>query len=110
MTDEEIIKLCAEAMDIRLATTEAGELAHMCGIPYYHNGMRTIAYDPLHNDAQAMALVKRFKLDIAHWLPDECSGVNVFYFGGKVKAQIETSDADINRAICECVATMQAAK
>ena len=64
-------------------------------------------YDPLHDDAQAMALVKRFKL----W-----TGYDDTDNGWKVRPwpYLPNDDGpyglgfDLNRAIVECVAQMQA--
>ena len=90
MTDLEITKLCAEAM--------GGE-----GFAYDEFGPK---YDPLHDDAQAMALVKKFELSVE--FSDEfhtnsdwavCRGTT-----------IQAYSRDLNRAICECVAKMQAAR
>ena len=52
-----------------------------------------------------MALVKRFRLDVAHW--DEGDGANVFFFGGENRAQFEGSEDDLNRAIVYTVAALQ---
>ena len=111
MTDLEITRLCAEAMGpesesgIRLDGL-AGE-----GEPYSIRGRRP--YDPLHDDAQAMALVKKMQLDIRrchesghdsplHWRVYEEYSNDGLKCAGK--------NTDLNRAICECVAKMQKAK
>jgi len=79
VTDLEITKLCAEAMG-------------------YRNSSH---YNPLHDDAQAMALVKRQGLHIV-WQP-MCPDI------WKVDDTTHVAaDKDLNRAICECVAKMQA--
>lgn len=90
MTDLEIVKKCAERVgwnpqEERYALWE-GE-----GI-----------YDPLHDDEQAMALVKKFRLDIDSGFDssDEGEGWTVCGTGAVVK------NADLNRAICECVASL----
>ena len=84
MTDLEITRLCADAMlpDI-----------------YLHP-----KFDPLHDDAQAMALVKKFGIEI-HSRTDR----NGWYAGINEEDEM-TPHADLNRAICECVAKMQQAK
>ena len=48
MTDLELTKLCAEAMGIEIS-------------PVRHGDGDFSLYDPLHDDAQAMALVKKFE-------------------------------------------------
>jgi hypothetical protein len=96
MVDLELTRLCAEAMgypDIRI-------LDHLvtCKI----DGLQK-AWMPLTDDAQAMALVKRFKLNIgalqSTWkifrIPDR-----------KSHSCYEADDKDLNRAIVECVAKM----
>lgn len=111
MTDLEITKLCAEAMGLEY---HSAELA---------NGQKVIFYDPydthhwnpLHDDAQAMALVKSHTLDIT-WGPGEQRWrVGEFRFGseqgmnGKDGLFCEVRSTDLNRAICECVAKLQEA-
>lgn len=64
-------------------------------------------YDPLHDDAQCFALVKRFRLDIldlrAEW--------TVRYNNDEDAQDWEmVQDADLNRAICLCVAQLPAAQ
>ena len=110
MTDLEITRLCAEAMGIHGAFSDwddnrweppkrkhnfliAGRLGNVDGV-----------YDPLHDDAQSMALVKRFMLNI-------CAFSGMAELGYQTRDRFTTfSDESINRAICECVAKMQAAK
>jgi hypothetical protein len=58
-------------------------------------------YDPLHDDAQAMALVKKFHLE-TRWYEDE-SAWGVFAGNEKVGCY---QYKDLNRAICECVARL----
>ena len=59
-------------------------------------------YDPLHDDAQAMALVKKLNLSIYETNADGewC----VFQIGTN---ELDTTNSDLNRAICECVAKME---
>ena len=96
MTEDDltITRLCAEAMGVdfskgfgTITCKECGEI----GIPY----------DPIHDDAQAMALVKKFHLGLA-W-----SGYWSAYEQGNGASG---SNASINHAICEAVAKMQNAK
>lgn len=81
MTDAEITKRCAEAMgldDRKLAILESG-----------FSGRR---YDPLHEDADAFALLKKY--------PGWCLGAMT------IELEREPDKRDFNRAICECVANM----
>lgn len=94
MTDLEMTKLCARAMD----TPESFADTESC--------LRgRFLYEPLVNDDQAMALVKRFKL-ASHWNP----------VGGKWLVEPPNGNTDggwspdLNRAIVECVAKMEVAK
>jgi hypothetical protein len=84
MTDLEIIKLCYQA----IGNTPDVRLSEM--------------YNPLTNDAQAMVLVKAFELD-THRREHDWAAI------GKGKDGVGHGDT-LNRAICECVAKMQAAK
>ena len=94
VTDLEITKLCAEAMDIpRL---------HI----YAEVGGGHGRYDPLHDDAQAMALVKKFNFKIdTHSKLVSVQGEDY----GWDTVDYHKAD-DLNRAICECVAKMQSEK
>ena len=90
MTDLEITKKCAEAIGWELFE-ENGELWEKAGL---------IIYDPLHDDAQAMALVKKFHLSIINGTSFK---KHIWLVDGKTGGW---SDADLNRAICEAVAKM----
>jgi len=101
MTDLEITRLCAEAMGVSVHEYQDGSLYHFGGL--CEGGIED--YDPLHDDAQAMALVKRFNLAI------EPGEYNIWRVQGregmyldKVIKDSHTSSKSLNRAICECVA------
>jgi hypothetical protein len=103
MTDLEMTKLCAEAMGLKviswngtlkLSNTNDGKLD--LDIPYE-------TYKPLHDDAQAMALVKKLHLALGwdtKWYADGTCTVDdpdvAFIYND-----------DLNRAVVECVAKMQ---
>jgi hypothetical protein len=103
LSDLEITRKCAEAMGIQLREDVVMH-AVLVGSGHGHIEHRPrtrLNYNPLQDDAQAMALVKKFRLDITTeplleprwevWQPDASrSGV----FG---------SDVDLNRAICLCI-------
>lgn len=98
MTDLELTRLCAEAMGISVSSPMTNDGSSWT-VAAPHN--RAYLYDPLHDDTQAMALVKKFKLGIVCFHDSMWS----------VNNRNEVSQAaDLNRAICECVAKMQAAK
>ena len=64
-------------------------------------------FDPLHDDAQAMALVKKFCLDI------ECHAREPIWtvlFDDNERYSKVRECPDLNRAICLCVARIQQAK
>ena len=113
MTDPEIIRRCAEAYF-------AGRLSYGPQISQLTDGkafvepddeVEAIVYDPLHDDAQAMALVKKFELGVrvGEHQVGEKSWV-VCRVSGPFLAQIKTVNVNLNRAICECVAKMGEAK
>ena len=103
MTDIEINKLCAEAMGWRKHKLSA--------ITMYNEesgaSMPRAAWNPLHDDAQAMTLYKKFPMNIQHaalssadnWVVEsiEISEDNFCAW---------VADKSLNRAICECVAKM----
>ena len=60
MTDLEMTKLCAEAMGLELfQVPEYGDVLFIVGDQCEYGN---VPYEPLEDDAQAMALVKRFNL------------------------------------------------
>lgn len=103
--DLEMTKLCAEAMGYHsLLSHPAAELP----IPCVDAEGVTCAYDPLHIDAQAMALMKRFKL---HPIPDnDREGYWDVFVGKPYSPSVYGSDPDLNRAIVECVAKLEQAR
>lgn len=103
MTDLEITKLCAEAMGLDKFQWQTGGIVTASHLPILTLDGR-IDYDPLNDDAQAMALVKRF-------------GLHQIFEGGHKRWHVSFNaedrgvrNVDLNRAICECVAHIQAAK
>lgn len=126
MTDLEITRLCAEAMGWKCwqskhgywnVTTPEGNERAVCTYwqkfdphtgekmkePTMDDALIECGYAPLTNDEQAMALVKRFGLGISTTL------VNPFLWRvDDVNERFFVESGDLNRAICECVAKMQA--
>jgi len=98
MTDLEITKLCAEAMGEPVAQ-KWDDNSLMCV-----DGLRVWQYDPLHDDAQAMALVKKFKPMIDTYAD------GTWLVGGGWKNDVEVEGVDLNCAVCECIAQMQLAR
>lgn len=96
MTDHEITRLCAEAMglDFDYDDTDVWIGTDADSTQY--------AYHPLSDDAQAMALVKKFGLEIEHFLrpPHWTVTPASLAVDGVV-------DSSLNRAICLCAAKMQ---
>ncbi len=103
MTDLEMTKLCAEAMGLRqMMSPELGHFVHLVGDFKLNADGRTGGfpvhkYDPLHDDAQAMALVKKLGISIRQTDPD--------MWDAWIPLQpVDGSNADLNRAIVECAA------
>ena len=95
MDDFEITKLCAKAL----------------GAPLM--GSNVPLWNPLRDDAQAMALVKKFQIAIAwSWVGQVgcMSRRDAELDENKRHDNIQCTYKDLNRAICECVAKMQKEK
>jgi hypothetical protein len=92
LTDLEMTRLCADALGIDRA------------LAYCDGYCRPGTFDPLHHDAHAMALVKRFDLEIRPPYTQANMDWSVRHF------KTRSRNLDLNRAIVECVASMQAAK
>lgn len=119
MTDLEMTKLCAEAAEVWKiahewyptmtldATFKGVEIRGDACYLVPTNPMRQDPkiYQPLHDDTQAMALVKKFTLHISRsdkwWIAFCPNGADSGFTG---------DNPDLNRAIVECVAKMQVAK
>lgn len=112
MTDLEITKLCAEAMGLSHEWDDFCVWLKVDGFelgcePRFRTKRGQLfdwvkRYDPLSNDAQAVSLMRRFRLGIEpnqsnnDWLAwEEATGPQFMGSG------------DLNRAICECVAKVQ---
>ena len=102
MNDLEMTKLCAEAMGLDI---KDGSLSsEVYGAAYFvmADGKEYARhFDPLHDDAQAMALVKEYPLECCEAIWAEA---------GRWAPGYRKDNADYNRAIVECVAKMQKAK
>lgn len=97
-SDLEMTRLCAQAMGfVEISNIPGGVLVcALLGAPE--------RYDPLHDDAQAMALLKRFRPMID--TRDVSPPWNVW----DVIGCGQSVGSDLNRCIVECVAQSQAAK
>ena len=112
MTDLEITRLYADAAFGENAlhdsdgSYEALESVNLFGTNLIVQGRWARQFDPLHDDAQAMALLKKFHLRVVRTrgIPEQWGVYSKTNFGDTVIGD------DLNRAICECVASMQAAK
>lgn len=103
MDDLEMTNLCADAMGLQVYVDVYGDL---CLGTEDHDG-DNYHYWPLKDDAQAMALVKKFRIGIDYaGKHGDCCGESLL-----IGPILYTAVADnLNRAIVECVAKMQNAK
>ena len=101
MTDLELTRLCAEAMGYDWHGQIGGRTICVPGDYGY------VLYLPLRDDEQVMALVKKFHLRIDH---NETENWSVCKDHGFTMPPEQGWNPDLNRAIVECVAKMQAAK
>jgi hypothetical protein len=108
MTDLEMTKLCAEAMEPEWGYPGSSKVwsytTTFAPVAKKERFVRP-TYDPLIDDAQAMALVKKIELSILRiggksWTVAERPRIDC----------VQVDGADLNRAIVECVAKMQKAK
>lgn len=96
MTDFEITRLCLNAIADDFESMGSRADGTLC---LFGN-----VYDPLHDDAQALALMNKFHLHVWWWLGDWTASMSA-----RKDVGIAVSP-NCNRAICECVAKMQAAQ
>lgn len=103
MDDLEMVRRCAEAMGMPYQVANNGSfVARMDSPTHTYNG----TYNPLTDDAQAMALVKRLKLMIT--LPDSDTDKHddTWFVYPDGDNDIFGQSADLNRAIVTAVANM----
>lgn len=104
MTDLEMTKHCAEALGLGyIRPCEENPRA----VEYNDDPEESawMLYCPLDEDGEAMALVKRFQVQVNPQANGRCS--SVIFLDGDDEIRVDDS-ADVNRAIVEVVATMQA--
>ena len=98
MTDLEMTKFAAEAMGYKVVYPNDDKLPVCIRI---RRGVKSSVYNPLHIDAQAMALVKKFRL----WIQSESQ--KFWHVHSNEDQDIYGEGTDLNRAIVECVAQSQ---
>lgn len=104
MNDKEIIKLCAEAMKLNIVGLDSNGRATKIlekTQEFVFLGNPFAIYDPLDEDEQAMALIKKFSPRIER----RSDGPWVVW-----NWQSAAHSESLNRAICEFVAKMQKAE
>ena len=99
MSDLEITRLCAAAMGIPVF-----EDAEIGG--HIYSSLDGDTYNPLHDDMQAMALVKKMQL----FIMPEHEGLAWLVSDKNDHEQFQAGDDDLNHAICEVCAKLQQAK
>jgi hypothetical protein len=104
MDDLEITQLCAAAMgfETRVDRDRNGHYV-MALAPGQHE---YFTWQPLLDNTQCFNLIKRFHLNIGQ-LSVGCKVFAPFIPGRQI---YEADDYDLNRAVCKCVAAMQASK
>ena len=99
MTDLELTEACAEAMRIAHEINTDSHGQEFVEIIQACNPGNGGEYEPLHDDAQAMALVNKFRLHIG------CTSDGLWFATEQGTETAQTHDGgNLNRAICECVA------
>jgi hypothetical protein len=99
MTDLEMIKKCAEKMGIDFVSERH--------LTYRSNNSGPLKiWTPLHDDAQAMALVKKFNLNLNHTLPSPENHTGDWMVSAYKDMNTYGCSGDLNRAIVECVAKL----
>lgn len=101
MTNLELTKLCADAMGLHRATWSDPNIFHVEEVVSSNERCEN-TYDPLTDDAQVMALVKKFELETRY-----NKMASTWVATPSYEPEPWCPDENLNRAICECVAKMQ---
>jgi len=107
MTDLELTRLCAESMGLDVVEVGNNKPEHTLRINGLFGDSSYGNYDPLHDDSQAMALVKRLALNCTLWSDGMSDGWLVQSF---LHQEFEASNINLNRAIVEVCSKMQLSK
>lgn len=104
MDDLEITRRCAKAMGVWIGESNDPRKVTLDIRKTVDGVIHSIKYyDPLHDDAQAMALVKQFRIDL-----ECCSDSDEIYWSAYIMENGHVAysfvDPDLNRAICLAVA------
>lgn len=116
MTDLELTRLCAEAMGFNVLSAHSAPASNAEFCMIGGNGILPFAYNPLHDDAQAMQLVKKFPMVIEpeyNEVGENSWGITCLRInkrGRFAEDSVVRHAFDLNRAIVECCANMQKAK
>lgn len=108
-----IVRLCAEAMGLPFREV-GGEIQFR--VPSSRGLNDWVTYRPLHDDAAAMALVKRFNMSVYGSIIGEPWEAEIEQLRDPpnkeypVTTVAHATETDINRAICTAVARLQQAK
>jgi len=106
MIDLEITRICAEAMGLPVQPPDWSRTHYRL---MHANGTYT-PYRPLYDDAQAMALVKRFELCVWRTWDHTWRAMGHWRDASGKLHELDAWSDDLNRAICECIAKAQLAK
>lgn len=104
MDDLTATRLCYEAMgDLPAVVEHEGE------IRFGYRNCLGPAYAPLHDDAQAMALVKRFNVICSRWIKER-PGIDESWAAFTDDYSGTVANADLNHCIVYCIAAQQQAR
>jgi hypothetical protein len=100
-------KLCAQAMGLSVYVVSDHTLEHTVRLEHQSDPVNQKQYFPQEIDVQAMALAKRYMLQIDFFVGSARLPVNLY---AQIGDCASFSDESINYAIVECVAKMQERK
>jgi hypothetical protein len=110
MSDLELVKACAEAMEPTWSGVGSSSIWAYSTEFVSGTKERNVrgTYNPLNNDAQAMELVKKMEL----WIQPPRQGhlsspPHDYWLVAHSAKGGDSRNADLNRAICECVAKLR---
>ncbi len=105
-SDIELTLLCAKAMgwEARVTKDLKGGEHVVRRAPMDHMQDVWTVFEPLTDDAQAMGMVKRFRMDIRHLFAVDSMAESTWEVVGTIAGWDKTKNKDLNRALVECVA------
>src|SRR6266853_980443 len=109
MNDLELTKACAQALGFPAREAAGLGIDEPARVILYRPNGLWILYEPLIDNAQVMALVKRFEMQLWPEYERKSNGAKLLGWNAYIRGIGTVTSQELNRAIVECAAKMRGA-